>query len=69
MNKIDEKFKNDKMKLNAIKNDSLICKNCIHKLDDTKIPGNVSRCKVYGVKPNDVLCGGKHCYKFIEANN
>lgn len=48
-----------------ITNDDLKCKDCIFKLDDSKILGNTSRCEIYpNGKPNKVLLGGD-CHKYF----
>lgn len=45
----------------GITNDNLTCHNCKFKLDDSKVFGNVSICKVYKYgKPNKILLG-KDC--------
>lgn len=62
-NTLDEKFKKDKLKFNQIKNENLVCKNCRNKYDDTDMPCNTSKCKIYAVKPIEVLDGGM-CYEY-----
>lgn len=59
MNALDEKFKKDNLKFNQIKNENLVCKDCIFRLDDTDIPCNTSMCKMFEVKPDEVLDGGE----------
>lgn len=65
MSKIDEKFKNDEMKFNVIKNENLVCKDCYWKKDDKLVPANVCRCNAYNIKPMEVLNGGE-CDKYIK---
>lgn len=45
-----------------IRNENLVCKDCILKFDDSEIPGNTSKCEVYDSKPNEVLLGEKCMY-------
>lgn len=59
MNALDEKFKKDNLKFDQIKNENLVCKNCQFRFDDTDMPCNTSRCKMFEVKPDEVLDGGK----------
>lgn len=49
-----------------IRNDDLVCKDCIYKYDDSERPGNTSKCEVYDDKPNDILGGGNCKYKEVE---
>ena len=58
MNPLDEKFKRDKLKFNQIKNENLVCKDCIKKYDDIEMPCNTSKCEAFVRKPNEVLNGG-----------
>lgn len=58
INPLDEKFKNDKMKFNAIKNKDLICKDCKKKYDDTDLPCNTSKCEAFAEKPAEIFDGG-----------
>ena len=47
-------------------NDSLVCKDCLLRYDDSYICGNVSRCEAYPVhKPQKVLDGGK-CDEYVK---
>lgn len=49
----------------------LVCRDCIHRLDDTEIPGNTSFCKVYTRptgKPDKVLLG-EHCTSYKKEEN
>lgn len=55
---INEKFKKDKLKFDLITNEDLVCKTCTQKYDDTNMPCNTSKCKVFSVKPGKVLDGG-----------
>ena len=49
-----------------ITNKELVCKDCKHKYDDSKVLGNTSRCEMYESKPNKVLLGG-NCDEFERA--
>lgn len=64
-NTIDEKFKNDKLKFEVIKNENLVCKDCQYKYDDTEMPCNTSKCAKFPVKPNEVIDGGD-CHEYKE---
>lgn len=56
-NALDEKFKNDELKFNVIKNKDLVCVDCGKRYDDTNTPRNTSRCEAFNVKPGKVLDG------------
>lgn len=45
--------------LSRISNESLICKDCINRVDDSVHFGNTSKCLKLGLKPNKVLLGGE----------
>ena len=51
--------------MRRITNDSLICKNCLLRMDDTVIFGNTSKCEQFPAKPVEVLIGGG-CEFFIK---
>lgn len=53
-----ERIESESQAVIGISNEDLICKDCVYKLDDTKVLGNVSRCKRYTVKLVDTLLGG-----------
>ena len=63
LNSLDEKFQKDQLKFEPIKNKDLVCKDCIKKYDDTKLPCNTSKCEAFDIKPNEVLDGGD-CIEF-----
>lgn len=49
-----------------ITNDTLVCKDCVQRYDDSIIFGNVSKCEAFPVcKPNCVLLGGK-CAEYVK---
>lgn len=54
---IAKKFEKDELVFSRIKNEDLVCIDCENRYDDTEIPGNTSKCKVYKVKPGNVLDG------------
>jgi hypothetical protein len=58
LNPLDEKFKNDNMKVEPVKNKDLICSDCKKKYDDTDLPCNTSQCEAFAVKPDEVFDGG-----------
>ena len=58
LNPLDEKFRNDRLKFEPIKNKNLVCKDCKKRYDDTELPCNTSKCEAFARKPNEVLDGG-----------
>ena len=58
VNSIDEKFKKDKLKVEHVTNDDLVCATCKSKYDDIDMPCNTSKCEKYDLKPSNVLDGG-----------
>ena len=55
---MNDKFKNDKLKFELIRNADLVCTDCLYKYDDTNMPCNVSKCEMYEEKPSTVIDGG-----------
>ena len=55
---LNNKFKNDKLKFELIRNADLVCTDCLYKYDDTNMPCNVSKCEMYEEKPSTVIDGG-----------
>ena len=50
--------------LQGIRNSQLVCKDCVHVLDDSELLRNTSKCKVFQqLKPVSVLCGG-NCLEY-----
>ena len=47
---MNDKFKNDKLKFELIRNADLVCTDCLYKYDDTNMPCNVSKCEMYEEK-------------------
>lgn len=58
LNPLDEKFRNDRLKFEPIKNNNLVCKDCKKRYDDTKLPCNTSKCETFKLKPSEVFDGG-----------
>lgn len=58
MNSLDEKFKNDQLKIEPVKNEDLICKDCKNRYDDSELPCNTSQCEAFDIKPDEVFDGG-----------
>jgi len=58
MNPLDEKFKKDKLKVELVKNENLICKDCKKRYDDLDVPSNVNRCEAFYNKPDEIFDGG-----------
>lgn len=46
---------NERLKMVRITNQDLVCKDCVFVLDDTQVYGNVSRCKIFKLKPNEIF--------------
>lgn len=61
--KIDEKFEKDELVFERITNKNLTCRDCKFAYDDNEIPGNVSKCEMFQIKPDAVLNGGSCAYK------
>lgn len=57
--KMKERIESEARATMGIGNKDLVCKDCEFALDDSKVLGNVSRCKIFEVKPVDVLVGGE----------
>ena len=55
----EKRIENESLGVRRVTNDSLICKDCIYRLDDSEIFGNTSRCEVYDDKSKEVLLGGR----------
>lgn len=58
--KFEKRIESEALLMESVTNKDLTCRDCIFMLDDSEIFGNVSRCRVYSVKPNKVLLG-KSC--------
>lgn len=56
---IDEKFKNDELHFELVKNDDLVCKDCKNRYPDDIMPCNTSKCAKFEMKPDEVLDGGE----------
>lgn len=57
---IDQKFREDKLKLSLVTNNDLVCRDCTNRWDDAGLPCNTSKCEKYqDIKPNEVLDGGE----------
>ena len=54
----EKRIASEQQCMKPIKNDDLVCKSCIHKLDDSVKLGNTSVCEVFELKPGKVLLGG-----------
>lgn len=57
--KMKERIESEARATMRISNKDLICRDCKFALDDSKILGNTSRCKVFELKPVEVLVGGE----------
>ena len=58
LNPLDEKFRNDRLKFEPIKNKNLVCKDCKKRYDDTELPCNTSKCEAFKLKYSEVFDGG-----------
>ena len=56
---LEKRIESEQSCMKRITNDDLVCKDCIHKLDDSVKLGNTSACEVYELKPGKVLLGGE----------
>lgn len=63
VNPLDNKFKNDILKFEPIKNKNMVCKDCIKRYDDTDLPCNTSKCEAFQIKPDEVL-DGRDCIEY-----
>ena len=59
--KMKERIESEARATMRISNKDLICRDCEFVLDDSEVFGNVSRCKIFEVKPVNVLVGGECC--------
>ena len=55
---MNDKFKNDKLKFELIRNADLVCTDCLYNYDDTNMPCKVSKYEMYEEKPSTVIDGG-----------
>lgn len=62
---IDKRYESEQKAFMRITNDSLKCKDCLYKYDDTTIYGNTSRCSIFNHKPDKVILGGE-CDKYVK---
>ncbi|MFR7762998.1 MAG: hypothetical protein ACLU1S_08050 [Eubacterium sp.] len=60
---MSNKFVDDVLKFEIIKNNDLVCKDCEYCFDDEKLPCNTSKCMIYEMKPDEVIDGGD-CIKY-----
>lgn len=49
--------------LHGLSNDEMMCKDCTHRLDDSVMRGNVSKCERFNMKPIHVFFGG-NCLEY-----
>lgn len=49
-------------------NDSMVCKDCVQRYDDSKIHGNAFKCEAYPAgKPNAIVFGeAKECDEYVK---
>lgn len=60
---LKERIESESRAATRITNNDLICRDCVYRLNDTKIYRNTSQCKVYISKPNSVYLG-KGCEEY-----
>lgn len=58
MRDLKKRIESESQSISRITNQDLMCRDCLFRLDDSKILGNTSRCQEYPLKPNQVLKGG-----------
>ena len=63
---LDERRKDEELKVERITNKNLICNKCLYKLDDSKVYGNTSRCALYDYKPYTVFNEKSSCKDFYK---
>lgn len=63
---MEKRIQSEQQAIKGTTNDDLVCKDCLLRLDDKLILGNVSKCEQYpDCKPVRVLLGGK-CDEYIK---
>lgn len=62
---IEKRIQSEAQSLSRVTNSQLVCKDCVHVLDDSIRLGNTSTCKAFVVKPNQVL-KGESCPKYLK---
>ena len=61
---LNKRVENESKSGIPIRNDNLVCKNCVHRYDDSKVFGNTSKCAKYKKsKPNSILLGNACVFK------
>lgn len=60
--RVIDRMESEARAFKRITNNDLVCKDCLYKLDDSKILGNTSFCRVYArpdnFKPSKIVGGG-----------
>lgn len=63
MTNFEKRIKEESKGLFRVTNNSLRCRDCVYRLDDSEVFGNTSQCKQYILKPGKVL-KGEDCEKY-----
>lgn len=61
--KIKWLLKDDILKFEVIKNNDLVCKDCVYRFDDEKQPCNTLKCMMFEMKPDEVIDSGD-CFEY-----
>ena len=51
--------------MGRLTNANLVCKDCIYRMDDSKVWGNTTKCKQYADKPSPVIAG-EECIRYTK---
>lgn len=68
MTKREKDKLSEELKVDRITNNDLICSDCVFRLDDTKIYGNTSKCKIFDLKPNHIFEKKSICVAYRKEN-
>ena len=58
MNSLEDRIESESQSVVRVTNKDLVCKDCIFVLDDSKKMRYTSQCRMYLLKPSEVLLGG-----------
>lgn len=58
MDSLKDRIESESQSVVRVTNEDLMCKDCIFALDDSKSMRYTSQCRMYLLKPSEVLLGG-----------